>query len=160
MDVLAQGPAVGARLPRFVARDRDHKIVDESSLHNRSAVLLFLSPGCGPCKELAAELTSRGLAGLASELVVIVNSQGDMGLGGAVGLSVLAEPQGEVSAAFGISGRPFAVAVDQSGFIRGSRFVNKISELHDLMLLAGDDPQRPAHHPNGQGVISGHATSQ
>jgi len=51
---LISGPPVGEQVPHFSARDTDGELVDDRS--GRAALLLFLSVGCEPCAQLAAQL--------------------------------------------------------------------------------------------------------
>src|SRR5215831_11821228 len=124
---LGQGPRIGDRLPHFMAQGPEGTVLSEGQLDGRASVLLFLSPGCGPCTDLLQEIGQADLGRLSDELVIVTTGSQDQGaLGTATGPLVLTEPDGEVSAAFKVKARPFAVAVDKTGIVRGSGFANHL----------------------------------
>ena len=78
--LVAQGPAIGSRLPDFAALGVDGEVPD-SQLRGQPAVLLFLGVGCGPCQKLAAEMGQSELGELASQLIVVTGTNGQRELG-------------------------------------------------------------------------------
>jgi methylamine dehydrogenase accessory protein MauD len=151
LDPLDQGPRVGERLPQFTAWDTGGVALDEGMLNGRASVLLFLSAGCGPCENLAQEISQADLGKLSDELVIVTDSHEQGGLGTAGELPVLIEPDGSVSGVFGIRAKPFAVAVDGAGIVRGSRGANKIRDLDSLaeMIRPGN---RTVRATSGEGA--------
>jgi hypothetical protein len=49
-----------------------------------------------------------------------------------VWLRILTLPESTQAEEFGIPGRPFAIAADQDGFIRGTRLLNTVRHLTDF----------------------------
>lgn len=129
--VRDQGPAVGSVLPEFTAQGPDGE-VSWAELRGRPLVLLFLSPGCGPCQRLATEIGQSGLGDLAGQLVVLTGQDGRRTLGLPAGVTVLTERVREVSDRLGVVGSPYAVAVDPDGVVRATRSPNYLREVSDL----------------------------
>ncbi|HLK02474.1 MAG TPA: hypothetical protein VKU39_21550 [Streptosporangiaceae bacterium] len=128
---LSMGPAKGSPLPDFTAAGA-HGAVTGTHLRGRSAVLLFLAPGCGPCQDLAYEMRSADLGHLAGQLVIITGPDDAQALGIPAHLLVLTEHDRQVSDALSVNGTPFAIAVDPDGIVRDTRVPNTITQLQDL----------------------------
>jgi hypothetical protein len=124
--VRAQGPAVGSRLPDLTGYD------GHAQLGGRPSVLLFLSPACGPCRTLAEEISGSDPSDLARFLTVVTDSGGVDALGLPAWLRVLTVPEDAQAQKFAIPGRPFAIAADEDGFIRGSQLLNKVGHVTDF----------------------------
>ncbi|HEY2551248.1 MAG TPA: redoxin domain-containing protein [Streptosporangiaceae bacterium] len=131
----AQGPPIGDELPSFAARTADGQVIDESQLRGKPALLLFLSPGCGPCQTLAAEMSRTDLGSLADEILVVTAEEGLAGLDLPPSLRVIAELSREVSDALEVAGTPFAIAVDPAGVIRAKRIPNTVKHLRSIAAV-------------------------
>lgn len=129
------GPPVGERVPDFTATGAEGEVT-AVSLRGQPSVLLFLSVGCGPCEQLAADLRGADLDELAGQLVVVTESNGPQELGLPATLQVLTEPNGEVSQALSVNGTPLAIAVDQEGIVRAVRVVNTLGQLKEIGTVA------------------------
>lgn len=129
---LSMGPAKGSPLPEFTAAGTSGTVT-ATQLRGRPAVLLFLAPGCGPCEDLAYEMSRADLGHLADQLVIITGP-GDAArtLGIPAHLLVLTEQDRQVSDALSVNGTPFAIAVDPDGIVRDTRVPNTITQLEDL----------------------------
>ncbi len=130
-----QGPPVGDPLPRFSARDTAGDVVDEQSLRGQPSLLLFLSTGCGPCEQLAAEIRRSDLGELARQLIIITRPDGPRVLGIPEGLRVVTEESDEVTGPLAVIGLPFAVAVDAGGIVKGAQVPNTVAHLDHLAGL-------------------------
>jgi hypothetical protein len=127
------GPLVGDQVPRFSALDANGEPVSDQELRGQSAVLLFLSVGCGPCLELAAELRQTpDLGGLASQLIVVTGPDGPEALRIPAGLRIVTEPDGKVAGALNVFGWPFAVALNPEGIVKAVQVPNTVEQLNNL----------------------------
>jgi len=128
----ASGPAVGSTLPDFTAHDAHGEMVDAAQLREQSSVLLFLSPGCGPCRTLAEELTRSDPAQLAGFLTVVTEPGGVDELQLPAWLRVAVLPEDTQVELFGIPGRPFVIAADQDWSVRGTQLLNTVGQITDF----------------------------
>lgn len=126
------GPEVGRPLPHFTAAGPDGEFTNDY-LRNRPALLLFLSVGCGPCENLASELRSADLDGLAGELIVITSQGGAELLKIPADLRVVAERDREVAKALSVASYPYAIAVDPHGIVTATRVPNTVEHLQRLV---------------------------
>lgn len=132
----AQGPAVGSSLPDFTARDSHGGTVTAGQLRGEPSVLLFLSSGCAPCRVLAEEIAGSDPSDpgeLTRILIVVTDPSSVDALRLPVWLRILTLPESTQAEEFGIPGRPFAIAADQDGFIRGTRLLNTVGHLTDFV---------------------------
>lgn len=125
------GPAIGTTLPYFTAQGDGGEVTAEQ-LRGHPVVLLFLTKGCGPCKDLAEEMSRVGLDGLASNLVIVTSPGGPQELGIPAGLRILTEQDKEVSGPLSVVGTPFAIAVDPEGIVRAATVPNTMGQLQEL----------------------------
>jgi hypothetical protein len=132
-DALIMGPPVGSRLPHLPSIRADGKIVGEQLQGDRPAVLLFLTPGCGPCRLLAEEMNRVDLGGLTGNLLIITSPGGPQELGIPPGLAVLTELDRELSDPLSVNGTPFAIAVGPGGIITDKRVPNTMKQVVDLV---------------------------
>jgi peroxiredoxin len=128
-----QGPAIGHPLPDFTAAGPDGEVTS-SALRGRSAILLFLSPGCGPCQLLASEMSQADLAELGSQLIVITTLDGQRALDLPTSVAVLAERGREVSDKLSVMANPFAVAIGPDGTVLATRVPNTLSQLSEFAI--------------------------
>ena len=135
--VRAQGPAVGSKLPDLAPTDG-----------RGAAVLLFLSAACGPCRVLAEEISSADLGELARFLIVVTDPDGLDALRLPAGLRVLTVPENTQAEEFGIPGRPFAIAADQDGIVRGAQLLNTVAHITDFAAAKLSPELAPAGVPS------------
>jgi hypothetical protein len=126
-----QGPPVGDPIPHFSARDTAGELVDDQSLRGQPSLLLFLSVGCGPCEQLAAEIRRSDLGALAQQLIIITRPDGPRVLGIPAGLRVVTEAD-EVTGPLAVIGLPFAIAVDSDGIVKGAQVPNTVEHLDQM----------------------------
>jgi hypothetical protein len=136
----SQGPAVGRQVPDFTVSGPGGEFT-AGQLRGQPAVLLFLSVGCGPCDQLAAQLRSADLGGLTSQLVIVTGPGGPDGLKLPARLRVVTEQAREVSDPLSVIGTPLAVVLDQDGIVRAVRVTNTLEQLtgiaHDFIAATG-----------------------
>jgi hypothetical protein len=131
--------------------------ITAEQLRGQPVVLLFLSVGCGPCEQLAAQIRDADLGDLASQLVIVTGPGGPVKLELPAGLRVLTEQVREVSDPLSVIGTPLAVALDQNGIVKAVRVTNTLEQLNDIAATAiGETPRDDAvrehdgqHAPDG-----------
>ena len=137
---LPPGLPVGATAPAFALPDFHGRIQTLKSLTGKQPlVLVFVAPGCGPCKKLLPEL-AQWQATLADRLTVAVISQGtaaenrpfteDHGIS-----NLLLQENWEVTRAYRIPGTPAALVVTPDRAI-GSSVVGSPWAIEPLIRLA------------------------
>lgn len=126
---LRIGPAVGSRLP-LLPLPGGGDIRDRLPSHH--AVLLFLTPGCGPCGVLAKDMNQADFGSLDSQLVIITTPDGPQELGIPAGVPILTEQDREISDTLSVTATPFAIAVDHDRIIRAARVPHTMKEITDL----------------------------
>jgi hypothetical protein len=135
---MSDGPSIGRPVPHFTASGPDGPLTDEQLL-GQPYVLVFLSTGCGPCQQLAAELagTDLGRLGdLSRQLVIVTDPDGQAELGIPASLRVLTQTaRKEISIPLGVRGSPYAIAVGTDGTVASSRYVNTVDQLTGLAAV-------------------------
>ena len=128
----SQGPPVGHRLPDFTTGGPGGAITAEQLL-GRPSVLLFLSVGCGPCEQLAAQLRNADPGDLIDNLVVVTGPDGPRELRLPAGLRTLTEQDREISDPLSVIGTPFAIALDQEGIVTAARVTNTLEQISGML---------------------------
>jgi hypothetical protein len=130
--IESQGPPVGHRIPEFTASGPDGVITAEQ-LRGRPSVLLFLSVGCGPCEQLAAQLRDADPGDLTGQLVVVTGPDGPRELKLPAGLRILTEQSREISNPLSVIATPFAIALDPEGVVTAARVTNTLEQLGGML---------------------------
>jgi methylamine dehydrogenase accessory protein MauD len=130
-----QGPPVGNPVPHFSARDTAGELVDDQSLRGQPALLVFLSVGCAPCEQLAAEIRRTDLGPLARQLIIITRPDGPRILGIPAGLRVVTESSDEMTGPLAVIGLPFAIAIDSTGIVKGAQVPNAVEHLEHMSAV-------------------------
>jgi hypothetical protein len=124
LEIDTEGPALGESPPPIPARTQDGSTVMLGGPANPRLVL-FASPTCSVCKEVAPGLPA---AAAASGLTPLV----------------LHDPDAE--RAYDVPGTPFVVVIDDVGVIRAKGTVNNLEQLEGLVDTANrriqDERQR------------------
>lgn len=131
----SQGPPVGRQVPNFTASRPGGEITAEQ-LRGQPAVLLFLSAGCGPCEQLAAQMGNAELGDLISRLIIVTGPGGAVELKLPAGLRVLTEQAREISDPLSVTGTPLGIALDQDGIVKAVRVTNTLEQLNDMAATA------------------------
>lgn len=138
-DSIVLGPGVGTQLPLALLSEIGAGAID----HGRS-VLLFMTPGCGPCKSLAEEMNGADLTGMAAQLLIVTSPDGRAELGIPVDVPIVPEREREISEPFSVSATPFAIAVDRDGIVQAARVPQTLADVMNLALVATE--------PSGNGT--------
>lgn len=131
----------GTRLPPAAL---ERLAIRSDSARARSSVILFLSPGCGPCERLADDLKRPGLGdavGDEFEIVVVTNDAGARRFGD-VG-RVVVDRSGTLMESLGVPGTPFALGLDSQRIIRGVAIPTNIDDLRTLAEATGPAQYHP-----------------
>jgi AhpC/TSA family len=137
------GLPAGSRVPAFEGRLADGSRFEADDLDG-STVLLFLSGGCAPCLQLAAEL-SEVVGTFDHELLVVLRDESDAEqLGLDSKLPLLFQPDGSVAQAFQTSATPHAFLL-QDGLIRAVGHPNTLEALNGLRPLARREASNDLH---------------
>jgi thiol-disulfide isomerase/thioredoxin len=117
--------------------------IDLAARNSEPTLLLFWSPGCGPCRELvpAIKATEQGLDGMR----LIVVSRGPAALSQEAGFvsPVVLDDDRSIAQAYGVGGTPAAVLIDAMGIVAseiagGGPAVRKLlSRIQAPVLVAG-----------------------
>jgi hypothetical protein len=135
--IQRQGPAVGSKLPALTGSGRNGDIITTALLRGRRNVLLFLSRGCTPCLRLARELSASDPAVELTDSLIVVADRADVStLELPAWVRVLTVPDTECSEVLGVRGRPFAIAVDAGGVVKGKEMVNTVRQLTEFTTTA------------------------
>lgn len=137
LSLSAQGPPIGSELPSFAARTADGQVIDDTQLRGKPTLLLFLSPGCGPCQGLSQEMSRKDLGVLEDEILVVTAEEGLSELGLPASVPVITELSREVSDVMEITSTPFALAVDPAGVVRAKRIPNTVRDLRSIAAVLG-----------------------
>lgn len=126
---------LGRPVPHLVVQALDGRSIDTATLVGSRWAFLFISTDCKSCSVTVDELAA--LSNKVQERVVVV-CRGDeetcRGLAGRHSFPVVADPEGEIRSAFGVTSVPTAVLVDEQGRIESEGH----PERRDLEALAGD----------------------
>ena len=134
---LPTGPAIGFPAPRFRGRSPDGLVVDAADLRGRRYLVALTDPDCAGCRDLLPELLSPAASALPPRIVVVagdVRSTGDAPDRSGEA-TVLLDPEGRISEAFGAPFTPYVVVVDEDGFVVAS---GAAADLAGVRRLVGD----------------------
>jgi uncharacterized membrane protein YphA (DoxX/SURF4 family)/thiol-disulfide isomerase/thioredoxin len=120
------GPPVGAPAPSFALPELGGRTQSLQALrsHGRPIALVFMDPGCGPCRALLPDLKRWQLT-LSQALTIAIISrasddQADPASGQDGVANVLMQRGSEVSDAYRVKGTPSAIVVSPNGTIASS----------------------------------------
>jgi methylamine dehydrogenase accessory protein MauD len=144
--VARDGLAPGQRAPDFAAPDLDGRVVSLGELLGRPLLLVFGSPGCGPCRTLVPDLNAFARE-RRDELSVLFLSRGEVEdarrfaqeTGAEVRVAV--HPDEKLPEQYKARVTPFAFLIDGEGVVRAKGLANNREHL-DLLLRAWRDAGR------------------
>jgi peroxiredoxin len=146
MNLLPPGLPVGADAPDFTVKDMDDQIVTLSELRaaGRPILLMFTSPGCGPCNQMFPNLR-RWQQTLSSQLTIALVStgtiEGNRPLVEQYGFeNLFVEHELSVSQAYRVRGTPSALLITRDGKI-GTTTAQRFFEIEPMVrhALRGGD---------------------
>jgi hypothetical protein len=144
---VAFGRNRGGALPEFSAHDGDGQAVTAASLLGHSRVLLFLSGTCEPCHALAREIRESTAGDLSRSLIVVTDPGSPDSLNLPSWARVITMPSSAARSAFDFPGWPFAMAVDESGAIKGATMLNTLAQVVNLAAAISPDPRLKVSSP-------------
>jgi hypothetical protein len=130
-NLLEEKPSVGTRLPH------EAELLSPAADRGRTAIL-FLSAGCGPCRDLSDSLAAAAADPLARdelesvELVVVTEPVG-VELFGHIG-RVVFDSKGELKRALGVKGTPVGFGVDRDGTLLAKALVHEAKDVTELVV--------------------------
>ena len=128
----------GKKAPDFTLPSVTGAEVALSGFAGRKVLLVFVQPGCGPCRLITPEL-NRLQGGGEVQVVVVSNGDGEANKKWAVEVRarfpVVTQERLSLSRRYEAFATPFAFLVDERGVIRSSGIVN--SKQHLGFVLAG-----------------------
>lgn len=135
------GLRFNTRLPEFTATTLTGSTLDSDQV--RDQILLFVSPECGKCHEIASAL-KRVPRGEIPPLVVGVSTHGDSNLNEIREVYAFVPPdhifvdaRRQIFGELEVPGTPYAYVVSPSGRIRGSGVVGSVADLKHLASALG-----------------------
>lgn len=130
--VLVGDPAPPFKLPALRGGE-----VDLSEFAGRLVVLIFWSPVCGFCREMAPALLARESDQTAESAPIVFVASGTPEANEAEGFAspVLLEPSGALGRAYGVGGTPTAILVDAESRVGSGLAVGK-AEIEALLRRA------------------------
>jgi len=151
------GLAPGTKAPDFSLPTPSGELIGLSAYRGRKVLLVFVSPGCGPCKRVLPDIVE-ALAVRRDQPDLLVISRDDrranreLADGPARGLPLVYEEQPRVAAAYKVPGTPFACLVDEAGMIKSASIVamrEKVEQLLDGVTPLHVRFERHASQENG-----------
>ena len=145
LEIDEEGPALGAAPPPFQTTDIDGAPVTIGG-PGEAQLLLFVSPGCGVCKQV---LPSVGVVAATAHMTPYVLTDA----GGLPADGVLASrpatarvvPATDIAPAYAVPGTPFVVALDDQGVVRAKGLVNNLEQMEGLIDSARRRVTTQAH---------------
>ena len=135
------GPPIGSAAPAFSLARPSGGTVSLSDLlaRGKSVLLVFFSPSCAPCVQIAPEL-ARWQREFPERLTVAVLSSGAPETVGERASEyaieeILIDERGAVAKSFGSRGTPGATLIDATGAI-GSEYAAGAAAIHELLIQA------------------------
>ena len=156
---MAADPAEAMAAPQFRLPRLTGGEVDLGSLlaEERPLLIVFMSPGCGPCRAMkpAVERWADAYADRLSVLVVTRHTAeaNAESFADVQRLDVAIDEDASVAASFGVVGTPTAVLVDPDGRVRGGRAAGE--RLVRRLLAAALSGEAPDLHPDTEQLDSG-----
>ena len=146
---IAPAPTVGEPAPSVRLPDLNGKTVDLARFRGTKTLLLFWNPGCGFCSRMLDDLKAWEAKPPKKAPKLLVVSTGTVEANQAMGLrsAVLLDQNFATGNAFGASGTPSAVLVDERGKIASQLAVGAPA----VLALAGGQSGQPAANGNGKG---------
>lgn len=142
--------STGSQAPEFVGRDfRTGRHISSSDLEGRGGVLLFLSPECAICKQLANNLSLLTANGLPP---VIVFCQGGeqacarLMKGLDLRVPLVCGDAEDIASRYGVQGSPTAVIVDRERKVRGYGHPANVEDLMRLLSNSLNESSGETNH--------------
>lgn len=144
-----EGPPLGEAPAPYTAADSHGGPVTIGG-PSEAQLLLFISPGCRVCTEVAPGLKAAARAGSLMPYLIVEGDPGTIEEDGR-GLSRYGAPalhSTDLFSAYAVPGTPFAVVLDSAGVVRAKGTVNNLEQMEGLVDTAGrriDDAEEETH---------------
>ncbi|MEQ4722404.1 hypothetical protein [Nonomuraea sp. B19D2] len=121
---MLDGPAVGERLPEFVATTIDGEPISAELLGGPALIGVF-SPTCEPCRDLLPKFAERASRLSDPVLAVVVSDSAEEAAMDVARLAKVArvvreEPLGPIQTALNVNGYPTVITTDAAGMVISS----------------------------------------
>lgn len=136
LEVDGEGPPLGEAPEPLELRDLDGRPVIVGG-PERPQLVLFVSPGCGVCRDVLPGIAAAARAGSLEPIVVADAEEADARVllqDLRVHAPFAASP--EAVRSYGVPGTPYAVALDELGVVRAKGTVNTLEQLEGLIDTA------------------------
>ncbi|MFZ5767587.1 MAG: peroxiredoxin family protein [Bacillota bacterium] len=129
------GLPLGTKAPDFTLQDLKGNSVSSKEWAGSGAVVVFVSPGCGACDSLLAELSDIS-GGMALKLVVVSVGSREASLssyGVFDRLCIVVDEGGTVARRYANRVRPFAFVIGSDGVIKNKGIISSARVLEALL---------------------------
>lgn len=140
--ITGEGLERGVEAPEFEALDVvSTRVFRSSELRGRRAVLVFLTPTCGECREVAKQLSD--VANQWREIQFLGVCYGseqaceELAAQSSLRVPLLRDLENSISSAYGVRSTPFAYLIDEEGRILMRGVVNTWPQLQALIEERG-----------------------
>ena len=134
LELDEEGPPLGEAPEAIEARDLDGRATMVGGPGDPQLVL-FVSPGCPVCREVAPSLPAASRAARLAPRIV-ANAPADVVRATYHSTAAPVIADAAVAAAYGIPGTPYAVVLDETGVVRAKGTVNNLEQLEGLVDTA------------------------
>lgn len=150
-----EGPPIGeAPAPYATVDTEGHPVIVGGP--SQPQLLLFISPGCRVCAEVAPGLKAAARAGGLAPILIVEGEPGTGGSGRDLSrYGSRAIHSTELSTSYGIPGTPFAAILDEIGVVRAKGTVNNLEQMEGLV----DTARRRIDGEEGTHAGTNHRTS-
>jgi methylamine dehydrogenase accessory protein MauD len=135
------GPEIGAQAPELFAVDLNGQDVQLGGLRNRLTLLIFISPNCPSCSELAPSIRVMARSERSTLVVQLVSLSDDRpSLREFVAKhkleSIPCVPSKIVSERYGVLAAPYGLVISKHGIVLSKGIANHIEHLESLLNAA------------------------
>jgi len=135
--IVNAGPDIGANIPQFYGADLKGREVVIGGANSQNTLLVFLSPRCPSCEQLAPVINSLSRNEKAHFQVILIGTGDEphnKEFATRHGLTELAYVVSEqLPKAYKVGGTPYAVILDQAAIVRSKGIVNTQEQLESLL---------------------------
>jgi methylamine dehydrogenase accessory protein MauD len=132
------GPEIGTAAPEIRTNGIDGRELLLGGIQDKNTLIVFISPGCPSCRQLAPAIRSIHARESNSWEVFIVTGETDVQANQRfIRENRLSEiryiSSKDVSKAYKVGGTPYAVVLDQRGIVQGKGLVNTPEQIESLL---------------------------
>jgi methylamine dehydrogenase accessory protein MauD len=133
----------GTKAPDFSLPSTDSRNMSLSDFQGKTLFLVFIQPGCGPCKRLVPELHRLHER---DDMHVVVVFNGPVEVAAVwsrqegIRVPVLAQEKYGLSRQFEVFATPFAFVIDEHGIVRSKGIVSQREHVEFVLSAQHDEP--------------------